>query len=312
MEKKCQGAVDLDILVISYINDGILAGKTPMTINRQRYAIKLLLDYLKLQFLPITTVSVTKESLERFIVYGINIRKWKKITQWTMHQKLSSFFNWCVKKDYLSSNPMLDIPKPKVVSQPPKALNEQEILFVLREVSAIKSKYHFINLRNKAIVATFLFTGLRKSELLNLRYEDVDLNNGFIFVKNGKGGKDREVPIEPSTLMPVLEEYVDYRNMLGRAYTYFFTGSWAGSKENNRLSVSNLDKLFRYLSEKCKKRIHAHKLRHSFATMLLDRTGDIYTLKELMGHSNISTTCIYLSSTRRKKVEAISTLKLSQ
>lgn len=162
------------------------------------------------------------------------------------------------------------------------------------------------------MIATFLFTGIRKGELVNLRESDVDLVNGFIQVENGKGGKRREVPIEQHTLKPVLEEYKEHKVRTNKTSEWFFNGTFTNRGENdNKLTVTTVDRLFRLLSTVLNKRIYAHKLRHSFATLLLDKTGDIYTLKELMGHSDIKTTCVYLSTTRRKKVEAISMLQLS-
>jgi site-specific recombinase XerC len=303
--------MDIQTSSIYFINDGILSGKSKTTLQKYHYSVKLLIDYLKLQFLPLEMDSLNAENLQAFILHGITVRKWNKITTWTMHLKLNAYFNWLIKKEYILKNPLDNIPKPKIVKQPPKALNEAEIQGVLRAVAGIKHKYKFIDIRDKAIVATLLMSGLRKSELLDLKYQDVDLNNGFITVEHGKGDKRREIPIEQSILQPVLEEYRSYRDSLGRAKTWFFTGSWSGSNEFNRLSSSNIEKLFSRLSKVCGRRIHPHKLRHSFATLLLDKTGDVYTLKELMGHSDIATTCIYLSSTRRKKIEAISHLKLN-
>lgn len=302
--------MNIETSSIYFINDGILSGKSKTTLQKYHYSIKLLIDYLKIQFIPLELEALNSENLQAFMLNGIAIRKWNKITTWTMHLKLNAYFNWLIKKEFLMANPLDNIPKPKIVKQPPKALNEAEIQVVLRAVAGIKHKYRFIGIRDKAVVATFLLSGLRKSELLDLKYHDVNLNDGFITIEHGKGDKRREVPIERSILLPILEDYVSYRDSLGRAKTWFFTGTWSGEREANRLSSSNLERLFKKLSIICGRRIHPHKLRHSFATLLLDRTGDVYTLKELMGHSDIATTCIYLSSTRRKKVEAISQLKI--
>jgi integrase len=91
---------------------------------------------------------------------------------------------------------------------------------------------------------------------------------------------------------------------------YFFTGTWAGIKENNALTKGGLSKIFSKLSKSLNKRIYPHQLRHSFATLVIDKNGDLFTLKELLGHSNIKTTAIYLSATKRKKIEVISKLHL--
>jgi site-specific recombinase XerD len=211
-----------------------------------------------------------------------------------------------VKKGIIGTNPLILIPKPKLPPRFPKALQEKELIELLQTVTKLPSKYSFNRNRNIAIITTFIYTGLRKSELLNLQSSDVDIDNGFIFVKEGKGMKSREIPIEQSTLRPILEEFIIHRERLGRYDGYFFCGTWS----EKCMGYSVLDRLFKELSYALKKRIHAHKLRHTFATLVLDKTGDIYTLQQLMGHSDIKTTTIYLNSTRKRKTEAINSLKL--
>ena len=128
----------------------------------------------------------------------------------------------------------------------------------------------------------------------------------------GKGGKNREIPIEQQSLKPLLVEYLEYRNRLGRLSEWFFNGTFSGRGENdNKLAISTVNRIFYRLSKIIHKRVSAHKLRHSFATLLLERTGDIYTLQQLMGHSSINTTTIYLTATRKKKVNVINQMNLS-
>lgn len=303
----------MDILTsfIYFTNDGILAGKSPRTLKGYKSTLDILLEFLNKRFCSPELSSINKELLEQFFIEGLKIRRWNKYTHWTYYKNLNVFLNWCVKKGNLSDNPLAEISKPRQPQLPPKSLNEKEALALLHSVSTLKSKYYFTHIRNKAVIACLIFTGLRKSELTHLRYQDVDLENGFISVEFGKGGKKREIPIEESGLKPILMDYVDYRNRLYKTSEWFFNGTFSNRGSNdNQLAISTVDRLFTKLSKLNGKRVGAHKLRHTFATLLLDKTGDIYTLKELMGHSNIATTCIYLSSTRRKKVEAISHLKL--
>ncbi len=84
-------------------------------------------------------------------------------------------------------NPLESIPKPKQPPQTPISLNEKEILMLLRIVANMPTCHYFTKLRNKALIATFIFTGLRKNELLSLKYTHVDLVNGFIQVEHSKG-----------------------------------------------------------------------------------------------------------------------------
>jgi len=305
--------MDIQTTLLSFINDGILAQKSHSTLKGYQYSVNSLLQYIKQQFISQDIAGLDETVLTGYFINGIKIRKWNKYTHWTMYKNLNGFFNWCVRKDFMKINPILNIPKPKMPQQLPKSLSEKEALILLKIVANMPTNYHFYRLRNKAVISTFLFTGLRKSELINLKLTDVDLINGFISVEHGKGDKSREIPIEQSTLKPVLEEYLDYRNRILKTSRWFFNGTFVGRGENdNKLAVSTVDRLFWRLSKLLHKRVYAHKLRHTFATLLLEKTGDIYVLKELLGHSNIKTTCIYLSTTRQKKTEAINKLILNQ
>lgn len=302
--------MDLQTALIGYINDGVLSGKTPETLRKTSYALEYFFDYLTKEFRPLTLEELSKENIEGFFIYGIQQKKWSRFTHITYYIKLHAFGNWLVRKKHIESNPMVDVPKPKQPPRFPKSMTELETIELLQAVAKLPTSYGFTKTRNKAIIAALIFTGLRKSELLDLKVRDVDLVNNLIFVEMGKGQKSREVPIETTILKPILVEYMEYRERLGRADNYFFNGQWAGVRVKNKMSYTVLDRLFRDLSKLLKKRVHAHKLRHTFATLVLDRTGDVYTLQQLMGHTNIATTTIYLNSTRRKKVEAIGTLNL--
>lgn len=297
----------LNTCMVYYVNDGVIAGKSPATLRNYKYVLGGLTKYLEKEFIPLELGSITIEVLNHFLIEGIKYKKWNKYTVWTYYRGLSAFCEWCIRRKYLSSNPLKEIPTPKLPQMLPKTLNEQEIKLVLRTVAAIPSKFYFFRVRNKAFIAMLLFTGLRKTEILGLRLEEVDLLNGFLTVEHGKGGKRREIPIEQKMLSPILNEYMEHRSRLQKSSDYFFTGTFEGRGERSgKMADSTVYRLFKRISQSCDKRVHAHKLRHTFATQFLEKTGDIYILKDLMGHSKIETTCIYLSTTRRKKVEAMS------
>lgn len=303
--------MNLETSLIYFVNDGILAGKTPATMKGYQYSLNSLVKYTRNQFIPQQVQEIKSEIIIPFFIEGRKIKKWNQYTYWTHYKNLNVYFNWCIKKNYITENPLKDIPKPKMPQQMPKSLTEKEAMQLMRAVASLPTDYSFTKARNKALVATFMFTGIRKNELMNLRVSDVDLENDFIYVEKGKGGKRREIPIEESILKPILLEYHEHRIRLCKDSQWFFNGTFSGRGDNdNKIGISTVDRLLRRLGAICKRNVSAHKLRHTFATLLLDKTGDIYTLKELMGHADIKTTCVYLSSTRRKKVEVISKMKI--
>lgn len=303
--------MNIETALVYYINDGILIGKSNATLRGYKGTLELFIKHLKMAFTGLILSDLSRKELDSFFIEGIKLKNWSSYTRWTRYRDLNAFFNWCLKKEYIKESPMTDYPKPKLPQQLPKSLNEKEAILLLKIVSSTPYRYHFLKLRNKAVIATLLFTGLRRSELLSLKYNDVDLTNGFITVEHGKGNKRREIPIQEEILKPILFDYREYRDKLFSTSEWFFTGILKSrSKNDGQLSGSTFNELFWMLSKKLGKRVYAHMLRHTFATILLDKTGDIYTLKELLGHSDIKTTTIYLSTTRRKKVEVINKLNL--
>ena len=150
-------------------------------------------------------------------------------------------------------------------------------------------------------MATFIFTGLRKSELIGVQLKDLDLVNGTIFVAHAKGGKERIVPIPPR-LNTILKEYLRERERLGRTTTSLFVSS----TNDCGLSGSGLENTINLLRAASTFDFSAHVLRHTFATLMLEGGCDLFTLSKIMGHGSLEMTKIYLEATAlHKQNEAI-------
>src|SRR5581483_11562878 len=128
-------------------------------------------------------------------------------------------------------------------------------------------------------------------ELLNLQLADVDIANLSIFVRRGKGAKDRIVPICLS-LAEILQKYAQERGKMRRTCPEFF----ASSNHNMGLTTEGLRRLIGQIREASGIRFSAHRLRHTFASLMLEGGCDIYSLSRMLGHSDISTTTIYLAA----------------
>ena len=151
--------------------------------------------------------------------------------------------------------------------------------------------YKFLRYRNHAIFSMFMFAGLRKTELLNLKFTDVDITNLSIFVNQGKGNKDRIIPMS-YTLAESLKRYLVERTRLGKTCINFF----ASLNRNCGFTEIGLTRLIIKMRLASGIVFTAHKLRHTFATLMLEGGCDIYSLSKMMGHSDIKTTTIYLSA----------------
>lgn len=260
----------------------------PTTIGNYRASISLFLDMLP----HIHSIQqVSSHDLNRFFYLGRTERDWKPVTFISHHKNLAVFFKWCVKRGYIQEDPSAEIEKPKLEKRLPKALNKQQAMHLLQTVMVLPTSHEMVRTRNHAMFATFLYCGLRKGEVLKLKMQQVDLLNMTIFVNQGKGNKDRMVPI-PYPLKVILERYMTERNKLTKYSDAFFVSL----THDAVISDSTLKRLTDAVKEESGIKFHLHMLRHTFATLMLEGGCDIYSLSKMMGHADISTTTIYLSA----------------
>jgi len=235
---------------------------------------------------------VTEKVVQDYFLKGRAERHWKTATYRTYYMSLVVFFRWCVKLGYIETNYVKNIELPKLDKSLPKRLKKEDAYTLLEIVYNYPYTHKYLKYRNHAIFATFLYTGLRKSELINLKLADVDLENLTLFVRQGKGNKDRIVPIS-YTLAQSLRRYLKKRSKYGKTCPEFFTAS----NRNAGFTASGLNHLTDQLKKVVNFPFTIHKLRHTFATLMLEGGCDIYSLSKMMGHSDIKTTTIYLSAT---------------
>ena len=264
-----------------------IRGYAPETIRRYRDCTKSFCDITGAELL----IDITDENVRQFFWHGRSERNWTAGTFITKHKSLVVFFRWCVEKGYIDTNPAEDIELPKKPKRLPPKLTKQQAMEILEVVYNFPYPYKFLRYRNHAIFATFIFAGLRKSELLNLKFADVDIENKTIFVRQGKGAKDRVVPM-CQALSFSLQRYIADRARLNKECPEFF----ASLNRNTGYTDSGLKRLIRKIRMASGISFTSHKLRHTFATLMLEGGCDIYSLSKMMGHSDIKTTTIYLAA----------------
>jgi site-specific recombinase XerD len=195
---------------------------------------------------------------------------------------------------------MMPIHAPKAPDTVPVYLKPDEV----KRLISLPEKYSRNNkLRDKCILETFVFTGIRRNELLSLDWDDIDFKSDTLKVRKGKGKKQRIIPIT-DPLSSDLWDYLQSRLPLkDRAMFTSFYGT--------RLTATPLSQTFRrYLkiAGLDQKGITLHKLRHTFATLLIQQGVDLMSIKELLGHEDLNSTKIYThvdTSHLRKQVEKI-------
>jgi site-specific recombinase XerD len=132
---------------------------------------------------------------------------------------------------------------------------------------------------------------LRKQELINLKFTDIDAENMTIFVRQGKGAKDRIVPM-CYRLAETLKKYIVERNRLHKTAPEFF----CSLNRNMGITDIGLKRMVETFREESGIRFTIHKLRHTFATLMLESGCDIFSLSKMLGHNDIKTTTIYLAA----------------
>lgn len=275
----------------------LIKNYTPATI---KWYTSTLAAYLKHQPQVTELHEVTPDSLRDFLYHGRLKRLWTADTFLNHYKGLKSFLKWCTKRGYITVNPIDSIEKPKLEKKLPKRISKQDALKLLEYAFHQPRFYRFQRYRDRAVFAVMIFAGLRSKEVLGLKMNDVDLENNIITVVGGKGGKDRMVPV-CSTLKVILEEFKNDRSRLGKEETQFF----CRLRGEGPFTVNGLKKVVEVLRARSKVNFSPHKLRHTFATMMLEGGCDIFTLSKMLGHSDIKTTTIYLSASVKHMQEQI-------
>ncbi|QVK20222.1 site-specific tyrosine recombinase XerD [Mycoplasmatota bacterium] len=208
----------------------------------------------------------------------------------TISRKLSAiktFHKYLLLEKYVNEDVSKTVEAPKLEKKLPSVLSFQEVEIILDNLP----EETIIDIRNKTMVELLYATGIRVSELVNLDVADIHLNMGFIHVK-GKGNKERIVPIGEIAETVLRKYIIESRTVLNKKNVQ---GALFLNYQGNRISRQSFWKFLKKYAKEVgiEKDISPHKLRHSFATHLLENGVDLRVVQELLGHEDISTTQIY-------------------
>ena len=235
---------------------------------------------------------ITKETIRLYFLKQKN----NNISNRTLgryYSSLNSFFIYSIEHEYIDSNPLKFIDYPKYTKKIPEYIYDSQLEKLLNEKTSENIE---IELRNKLIIYLLLDTGVRVSELVNIKVSDIDIEERIIRVL-GKGSKERFVFFTSKT-KELLVSYLCKRKE--KALVNNLLINYKGEK----LTERSVQKIIKLVGEKIGLDIHPHLLRHTFATDLLNKGADIRMIQELLGHENLDTTQIYthVSNSRVKEV----------
>ncbi len=238
-------------------------------------------DFLKSEGLNISTFKYMDARNYLAMLYD------KGLKRSTVSRKISSlrsFYHYLIEEEAVENHPFLNLPFPKKEKALPTFLYENEIDALFDSLDQSSKMY----MRDKAILELLYATGIRASELISLKIERIDFNHMIIKVY-GKGNKERIVPFNESTKSSLQEyirhfkKFIDENGSLWLNYRY------------EPLTVRGLRHVLDMMVKRSAQNfdLHPHKLRHSFATHLLNNGADIRAVQELLGHESLQTTQKY-------------------
>jgi len=268
---------------LSYLS--VERGLAKNTITSYREDLNYYADFLDTQ-----SIGVLSKTSRNDIVNFMMHQKDKGLAANSVARRLAAikmFYRFLVRERVLKIDPTSLIESPKLWKKIPETLSLNEVEALLSQPDIHKKQ----GIRDRAILETLYATGMRVSEAVNLKKDNVNLDIGFLRCI-GKGNKERVIPLGKKAVMSI-KRYLEASRtgfLKSKESEFLFL-----NRSGNKISRQSLWKIIvRYAHEaRIKKPMRPHILRHSFATHLLERGADLRSVQEMLGHSNISTTQIY-------------------
>ncbi|MBT3691227.1 tyrosine-type recombinase/integrase [Candidatus Woesearchaeota archaeon] len=256
-----------------------LRGFSERTVESYLSNVKLFLNHSKIE-----SIKITEDHIKEYFAYLVSDQKQSPRSVAVKKAALKFFF------EEIMGKKIVNLKTPKIPKSIPIFLTKGEIKRLFDNAQSKKSLL---------IMRLLYSTGLRVSECVNLKINNLELENKMGWVRYGKGGKDRAFFLSEK----LTEEIKKYLQTLDENGDYLFPG------RKGHLTTRNIQKIIANTANlaKINKKVTAHKLRHSFATHNLDAGVDIRIIQELLGHSDLSTTQIYthVSKEQLKKVKNV-------
>ena len=240
-----------------------------------------------------SVIDVSEDTLHEFMTvvheFGISPR-----SQARMLSGVKSFFKFLILEGYMDVNPAEFIESPQLSRELPDVLSIEEIDAMIASIPSDKAE----SLRNHAIIETLYGSGLRVSELIDIRISRLDLGEGLLIVE-GKGRKERVVPVSP-VAVSLIGEWLRQRGEMAvkpEGEDILFLNR--RGKPLTRVMIFYIIKELASLAG-IKKTVSPHTLRHSYATHLLEGGANLRAIQEMLGHESIATTELYLHLDRSR------------
>lgn len=225
-----------------------------------------------LKFTRKTIDKVSKKDVREFLEH-LSEKNLAGNTMNTYHMAIRFLF-----ENVLEKRMWIDIKYSKTPERLPEVLSKDEVKKIIDSIK---------NFKHQLMICFMYSSGLRVSELINMKVKYLNMEKNFGFVRNGKGGKDRLITLS-SNLIPAIKKLISNENLSDENYLF-------QSNRGKKYSIRTIQKIVDKSSKLCgiKRKIHPHTLRHSFATHLIENGYDVTNVQALLGHKSPETTLIY-------------------
>lgn len=260
-------------------------GLSDNSIKSYDFDLILFKKFLDLNQIKDTPLNCKSETIKNYLYKNLSDKKSR--SQARSISALKSFFNYLVFEGLIKDSPISNIEAPKLERKLPEVLTEDEINQLIKSVDL----NHVFGQRNKTIIEVLYGTGIRVSELVNLKLSNIFFRESILKV-NGKGDKERFVPLGKIASTEI-KTYINIRDRMkidSKNTDILFINRYG-----RKLTRSMIFKIIKDASKSIglEKKISPHTLRHSFATHLLKNGADLRTIQLILGHESITTTEIY-------------------
>ncbi len=282
------GKIDLDRIRKSYISYLISNGNSDSTVKNYSREIERFITHLKERKLQVILVDF--ELVTGYLAVAKKKRNLSQNTYSKLVVIMKGFLKFLYQSKIISEDISSVIRTPKKVRKEREYLSEEDIKIVENYLNKMKGRFKGENIRNSVIIYLGIYCGLRKTEIINLEWKDVDFKEQKIKILNSKNGDERIVHFGKK-LKEKLSEY--------RKIKKHYKGAVILGNLGKRITSTSLHNTIKKIYKKSgiyRDKLCIHSLRHTFAVLLIKKDTDMHTIKTLMGHKSLDTTDQYLHS----------------
>lgn len=277
-----------------FVEHMYLIQKSPKTIRSYQAQLKSFNEYIcELYNRPVYLEDIKPDDMEKYLFNVLSEDKYSSSYRHNMVTAFRSLFNFCTAKGHCAVNVGKLVKFNKVYTKERVYISEIEFAKIAKRIKQPTVR---------VLLQTIFYTGLRLKEAINLKISDVDFEHEHVFVRDGKYGKDRKIPMNDK-LKKILLDYLSDEKVDTGTDNFFST-------RTGKISPAYTEEVLRETVKDIgiEKQITPHVLRHSFASGLIERGVDLFRVQKLLGHERIQTTSIYLHTSMEELEKAVNML----